>query len=307
MNSLRKYRYLCLGDQVTSESSDMTRSFLSHMGKHVQVLDISSDHAIKLLSDNPEVLSMFSQLKKVIVRKVRELGHFKSFPETLEHVHVQQLSVMEKTEDFENLRRIKNLKTLTSDTVQIEGGLDALVQIAAQFSTISTTIFSLDETLELLLKSVQDLNCIYLKCSTNFIGIPAITVEDVTALILKRVPKTFVKFNEFPNLRSIHITWDEDPYEDEHCYNFHRMSLCPKVEELKIVDNTSKTCMGCFRTLIDSLPNIRKLELINCLYDKQHVKYICFKLPQLRELEVTCTGNVVSSFFALILKGFIGF
>lgn len=291
MNTTRKYRYLRLGDHVTSQSPEVTKLFLSHLGQQLQVLDISSNDASKLLED-PDSLSMFPQLKKLTVRKLGDLTKFEKFPESLEHVHMHQLSIMEQTKEIEHLRKIKKLKLWTADSVQIKGGLDALIAIAAQFATISSVVFDLDESLQILLESLQSLENIYLKLSTNFIGNPTVEEEDVIEILLKREPHTFSKFDEFSNLRSIHVSWDRNRQAVSSCFYMHRKVLCPTVEEVHLNFVKDRTCMGCFRFLIDSYPNLKKLVLWHCRIGNEHVKDICFKLPQLKHLEIE--SNVVS-------------
>lgn len=301
MNTSRKYRYLHLGYSITSQSPDVTKRFLSTLGKDVQFLDLTTD-GMKLLED-PDSLMMFPQLKELTLWKIGDLARFEQFPESLEHIHTNQLSIMELTKDIEPLQKIKNLKSWTADKAQLKGGLDALIQIAAQFGTISSSIFSLNETFQLFLESLQDLENIYLKFSNNFIGTPVVTFADVTEISLKGQPKTFTQFNEFPNLRSIDISWDRNQNATSSCFNFHQKVVCPKVEELRIDWIRDRTCMGCFRTLIDSFPNMKKLILNHCRFGNEHIKYICFKLPKLKHLEIE--SNQVSSRFFVAKRSYL--
>ncbi|XP_063704677.1 uncharacterized protein LOC134834074 [Culicoides brevitarsis] len=280
-NSRRKYRYLKLGENITSHHQLLTTAFLSHLGENVQCLDVSQ--AMKLINAS-EFHLMFPQLRKLTIRKLGDL--YENCPETLEHVHVQQLSIMEKTEDMERLRKIKNLKFLTAERVQIKGGLDALVLIAAQFATISTKIFSLDEKLKEYLESVQSLENVYFKCTTNFINNPTILFEEVTELYFKRPPSSYNNLNLFPNLKVLHILWDRDIASLSSCFFMHEKIICPTVEELKMENIKERNCMACFRFMIDCFPNLKSLYLLNTVFGNDNFKHICFKLPQLKKLEL---------------------
>uniref|UniRef100_A0A336M4L9 CSON010611 protein n=1 Tax=Culicoides sonorensis TaxID=179676 RepID=A0A336M4L9_CULSO len=285
MNPTRKYRFLKLGHQFTSENPLLVSRLLSHLGKYVHILDISSTDGFSSLKESNSLL-MFPELKKLIVTKMSDLMKFDIFPESLEHIHVNQLSVMEQTKEVDHMKKIKNLRCWTSELIQIKGGLDALVEIASQFGTISTTIFNLDEKLKELLESLQTLDNIYLKLSTNFIDTPVVQINDVIGIELKEAPKSFLKFNELPHLKSIHFRWDINQHPESPCYDNHEVQVCSNVEEIEIKWIRDRTCMGCFRTLIDSLPNLKKLILLDCKFENEHFKYVCFKLPHLKQLEV---------------------
>lgn len=303
MNTTRKYRYLQLGDHVSSQSPEVTKRFLSHLGKDVQFLDISSDDAMKLLED-PDSLLMFAQLKKLTVSRLSELTKFEKFPESLEHVHVQQLSIVENTKDIVPLCKIKNLVFLTADSVQVKAELNVLVRMAAQpcTCTINPTIFNLDESLKILLESLTYLEHIQLKLRSNFIRNPTVTIEDVTGIQLKREPHTFVKFAEFHNLQWINISCLHNGFRPS-CFSFHQKVLCQKVEELEIDFGNNNTCLGCFRSFIDSCPNLKKVVFSHVCLEHVYIKHICYKLPQLNHLEINDLEleRVSSTFSNLIL------
>lgn len=289
MKSTRHYYSLSLR-QIHFETRLAPLELLIHLGKHVQELEMSMLGA-RFLQD-PDLLLFFPKLKKLSLVDLQMLTYFERFPETLEHVHLELLSIIEWTERFEMLKLIKNLKVLTSDSV--------CVVPVAQFVSYRgsrTTVFSLDEHLKDILESMQSLRHITLKCDTNFIDAPALTLDDVCGIDFQRAPTTFHQFNKFVHLRSIHILWGKDQIPPLFCFNFHQATLCPKVVELQIIGNKQQACIDCFKSLIDSCPNVEKIVLKNWGMTNQHVKHICFKLPKVKHLEVD--GKTVSDSFGI--------
>uniref|UniRef100_A0A336M226 CSON010611 protein n=1 Tax=Culicoides sonorensis TaxID=179676 RepID=A0A336M226_CULSO len=276
-NSTRQYRFLKLGKEITSENVDLYSRLLSHLGKHVHVLEFASSKVISILKES-NFLLMFPVLKKLIVTRMFHLTKFNFFPESLEHIHVNQLSVMEQTKEVDHLKKIKNLHLWTSELINFRVGKEAL-------SESSSTIFSLNEKLKEILESLQTLDNIYLKVSTNFIGTPVVQIDDVIGMEFQRKPKTFLSFSDLPNLKSIIFMYGSLGHPKSACFDNHKVNICAKVEELKISWDYKK-CTECFTTFIDSVPNLKKLTFLCCECENEQFKYICSKLPQLKHLEV---------------------
>uniref|UniRef100_A0A336MNR4 CSON003556 protein n=1 Tax=Culicoides sonorensis TaxID=179676 RepID=A0A336MNR4_CULSO len=276
IKSTRKYRFLKLGKHFTSENPELVSRLLGHLGKHLHVLDISSTDEFSSLNESISLL-MFAELKKLIVTKMSDLTKFDIFPESLEHIHVNQLSIMEQTKEVEHLKKIKNLRIWTSELINFKVEKD-------EFGESSTTIFSLNVKLKEILESLQTLDNIYLKVSTNFIGTPVVQIDAVIGMEFQEQPKTFLSFSDLPNLKSIIFLYDS-LHTKSPCFDNHEVNICAKVEELKIIWDY-KSCIGCFTTFIDSFPNLKKLTFLCCKCENEQFKYICSKLPHLKHLEV---------------------
>lgn len=273
MSSTRRYHSMYLGPEIHTDSTEVQTRFLAHLGREVQVLDISSMD-VKFLKD-PNFLLFFPQLKKLTVTKLDSLCALKSFPNTLEHVHSKILFTME---NLERLHSIKSFNLLTSDSIQ--WGTNWLY---ANNNVSTTRTYTLDENLEVLLKfhTLRDVNFI---CNTNFIDAPTITFNDVLGMNVEAPPSIFSSLDIFPNLQSLCIKWragwDPEPY----CFNFHQPLLCVGVTELEIARDSCQRCFWCFRSIIDSFPNVKKIVLRNGDIINQRLKYIFFKMPNLIHL-----------------------
>lgn len=290
MNSTRHCHSLSLSNDIHTETTEVPNRFLSHFGKDVQDLDIR--WLDRKFLEKPNFLLFSPQLKKLTVGKLSLLSYFKWFPEKLEHVHLDRLYITDRTDKFQFLRNIKNLKLLTANMVEIKGSMQAYVAISPKFM-----FFALEEDLKSLVESMHHFDCIWIKCNTNFIGTPTITLDDVSGIEFQGEPSTFFAFNEFRNLRSVRISWKGNQQPVLFCFNFHRAVLCPKVVEFTMDNNKKQSCIGCFNILIDSFPNLEKIVLTNSKVTNLHVKYMCLKLPQLKHLETD--GETVSDSFGI--------
>lgn len=289
MKSSRKYRYLVLGSDATSESPEITKRLLSHLGQHVEVLDISCDHKMKLL-DDPDSLLLFPHVKQLRIKELARITQFDKFPKTLEELNVEELSDVEHTNVVDHLRKIKKLKKWTADIVKLT---KAAAEMAPKLDESITITLTLDDSLKDVLKEILDLEKLSVGGTINLLGNSLMKIEDITEIRSSNDPKTFTRFGEFPNLISIHISWDENSYTS--CFNYHDVVLCPKVWELVMDGVNNRTCMACFRTLSESFPKLQKLNLLKTELRNEHFKYICFKLPQLKFLGFD--SSWVSEFF----------
>uniref|UniRef100_A0A336KXF8 CSON001009 protein n=1 Tax=Culicoides sonorensis TaxID=179676 RepID=A0A336KXF8_CULSO len=279
IKSTRQYRFLKIGKDVDFLNCKIGSRLLGHLGKHVCVLEIKSPYEIKSLLDDSNPLLMFPKLNKLIVTKMSDLTGFDAFPESLEHIHVKELSMVEPTKEVEHLKKIKNLRFWTSELIKFKDEKDES----------STTILSVDEKLKEILESVQSLDNIDLKLSTNLIGTPVVPIDDVIGITIKGKPKKFLTFSDLPNLKSI-IQMDKPLTLIKSCFAFHEVNLFPKVEELQITW-CFDLCIKCFTTFIDSFPNLKKLAFLYCSCETEQLNYICVKLPQLKHLEVDSSDN----------------
>uniref|UniRef100_A0A336MSK6 CSON005917 protein n=1 Tax=Culicoides sonorensis TaxID=179676 RepID=A0A336MSK6_CULSO len=278
IKSTRQYRFLKLGKHVSSENSELVSRLLSHLGKHVHVLKVASTEEILSLLKDSNPLLMFPELKKLIVKKISDLKKFDIFPESLEHIHIKELSVLEQTKEVDHLKKVKNLRFWTSKLINFKVGKDASGEL-------STTIFCLDEKLKEILESMQTLDNIYLTISTNLLEKAGVQIDDVIGVRFQGKPKVFPNINKLPNLRSIILSWRVFAKSELPCVGYHKLKICSKVKELKINWN-NKSCIRCFTTFIVSFPNLKKLVLLHCEFKNEQFKYICSKLPHLKHLEV---------------------
>lgn len=204
----------------------------------------------------------------------------------------------EEKDTIEILRKIKNLKILTSETVQMKRiNFDAM-------SSSKTRVFNVDGNLKSLVESLQFWHYTELNChiKSNLIGTSAISLGDLFGIEIHGALTTFHQFNKFPNLRYILITWTTTPNQEPFCFNSHQAAVCPTVKCLTM-SNYKQPCIECFKALIDSFPNVIDLMLKRSDITNQHIKYICYKLPKLEQLEAdTCNVSSLQICRHLVLK-----
>lgn len=297
MNSSHQYRKLCLGQNITCENPELAKKLFEHLGQHVQELNMTYSVYLKSLAllQEPDFLLLFPELRSLYVDSMKRLGEFQKFPQFLEHVRTEELDIEEMPHVLDYLNKnISNLKSLTTDRLLLQ-----LSSVKDEMNPV-TRFFSTDDSCDKVLQSIQEF-LVWIKVTTNFVANPMIKLEDVTEFITEdgnTLAKGFRKptatelfsFSLFPNLTSIELKWDKDFYMPTNqagttCYHAHETVLCPKVNHLEF-ESLIYLCTGCWKSIIDSLPNLTTLSLLDNEFSIDQIKYIFYKLPQLKHLAV---------------------
>lgn len=298
MNSSHQYRKLHLGHNITSENPELAKKLFEHLGQHVQELNMTFSvyHESLPLLQEPDFLLLFPELRSLYVDSMERLNKFQKFPELLEDVRIEELSIEEMPQVLDYLNKnISNLKSLTTDML--------LMQLSSEDDEMDpglTRFFSSDDSCDKVLQSIQEF-LVWIKVTTNFVSNPMIKLEDVTEFFTedgnnlakgfrKPTATDFFSFSLFPNLTSIELKWDKEFYMPTNnagitCYHTHETVVCPKVNNLEF-ESLIYLCTGCWRSIIDSLPNLTSLSLLDNEFSINQIKYIFYKLPQLKHLAV---------------------
>lgn len=288
-NCMRSFSTLKIGGKISWIREITVREVLEKIGPGVQELIISNVNMEFLNQIHP--LQYFTGLKILKVKDIHLTKEFPKFPETLDEIHVEYLQTMEPRDIVKRLTDAK-ISCLKATVCRLEGGLGDLIKIAKIFQDVAYTLVTLDPALQSLLAELSNepTRNISINCSNNFFEPFPVTIENITCLKMREGIKTFEPIKKFPNLIGLDVILVVN--NELGCFFGHEVILKPKLTMFRIVNTCKKTCMHCFRTMIDSFPNLETLVLQNVEFKDEHIKIINFNLRKLVKLDII--GNKVS-------------
>lgn len=282
-NCIRTFPYLKMFGRISWTSEEVIRRVLKNIGPGV--IDFKSDCDWLEFLQMIQPLQYFPNLKTLRVRDVNFIRQFPNLPPSLEHIHVDYLQNMEPKNIVDQLKKHPGLKNITANVCRLEGGLGYLIRLAQVFQEAAHTFVNLDFQLKMLLIELNDeyTQNVSINCNNNFLEDKNISIDDVTCIKVRQGIKTYEPLQRFPNLVGLDVIYE--PNIEFICFFGHNIFLLPKLTMFRM-SNTKNTCMHCFRTMIDSFPNLQKLVLQDCCFRDEHFKVINQKLVKLQKLEI---------------------